>query len=692
MKIGIIRIAVFFVYLEQVKYFRLNIVLWLCMAAHCLRAQQASFSFDTLFVHHHEAFDSVIAHREDYRLQILYTRIDRDQNNIPHLTTYSYDADKYYYYCASMVKLPACALTLEKINNLAAYRIDMLDSLGIDSIGCTELNPRSLMLGSPYSCLGHYIKEMLMLSNNHAFNPVYDFLGQRYFQDRLHEIGISSAVISNRFAGCDTTQNRLCDPISLFDRHTHQLKYYQPCTNNDQRQFYSGNLDPQVGIGYLGGSNQLINLPKDFRFANYIALSDLHKLLTKIILPETQLPDERLNLTRRDYQYLYKCMGIFPRESAYPKLDSIHYPDNFMKYFIGLDSGTYVMPDNIRIFNKVGQAYGFMTDCSYVVDTLSKVEFFLSCSMYLNKDGILNDGVYEYDQIGYPFFHNLFNTIYAEELGRPRKYLPRLQLPDFSDTLLVKPGPPIWMKVDTNSPMEEMEAVLCRLADSMWSDSRLYINYDKLKSDEIFYRNLSLVLRQRKSLTYPFTALQQKSISILTSDDGHFRVVSWDQGSSLSGNTVFLFADTSGNIYLRKVTDFKDNKALPKLIYSNIYEVKGSKPREFEIADSLGKEYMVIHPYGNIYLLLGKTDDNSSEYLQAYYLNPWDKDKPCKAFAFEYNGNKYADISVEKRTGKEHITYDPKHKIIKFPMIIKSGKKFKTQQVKLKFDGYVFRH
>jgi len=63
-----------------------------------------------------------------------------------------------------------------------------------------------------------------------------------------------------------------------------------------------------------------------------------------------------------------------------------------------LDSGTYTMPDNIRIFNKVGQAYGFMTDCSYVVDTLNKVEFFLSCSMYLNADGILNDGIYEYDR------------------------------------------------------------------------------------------------------------------------------------------------------------------------------------------------------------------------------------------------------------------------------------------------------
>ena len=204
------------------------------LLASLAHSQGTGFSFDTLFARHTELFDSVIQRRDDYRLQILYTRIDRDANNVPHLATYSYGADKYYYYCASLVKLPACALTLEKLNNLAQYRVDMLDSLGVDSIGCTELNANSLMLGTPYSCLGHYIKEMLMVSNNRAFNPVYDFLGQQYFQERLHQIGLNSAVISNRFAACDTTQNRLCDPLSLYDRHTHHLKYYQQCINNEK--------------------------------------------------------------------------------------------------------------------------------------------------------------------------------------------------------------------------------------------------------------------------------------------------------------------------------------------------------------------------------------------------------------------------------------------------------------------------
>lgn len=651
------------------KYRSLHILFFLSIVATFAHAQQG-FSFDTLFARHSASFDSVISHKEDYRLQILYTRIDRDENNAPHLTTYSYDADKYYYYCASMVKLPACVLTLEKINNLTRYRVDMLDSLGIDSIGCTELNPKSLMLGTPYSCLGHYIKEMLMLSNNHAFNPVYDFLGQQYFQDRLHEVGCGSAVISNRFANCDTNMNRLCDPVSIYDRHSHELKYSQPCIINERRQFYNGDLNPQVGIGYIGGANQLINLPKDFRFANYIALSDLHKLLTKIIFPETQLPSEKLNLTRRDYQYLYKCMGMFPRESAYPKLDSVQYPDMYMKYFMGEDSGVYTMPDNIRIFNKVGQAYGFMTDCSYVVDTLNKVEFFLSCSMYLNADGILNDGIYEYDQTGYPFFHNLFNAVYDEELMRHKKYLPKLQLPDFSDTLLVKPQPPAWLHVDSTKSMPEIESILCGLADSMWQDRKLFINYDNPTSDEIFYRNLAIALRMKASLDYHFDALKQKNISIVTSDDKRLRVFSWDKDSPKSNYALLQFSDSDGKINLRKPADFKENKLLPKMIYNKVYQVNAAS--------------------GSIYLLSGQTSQatGAAEYLQAYGLM---NGKPDKLKIFNYNKELYSDLLVEKHTGKEHLSYDAKHRTIKFPMVIKTGKKFRTWRVKLKFDGHVFK-
>jgi hypothetical protein len=430
----IFRLACFFVSYMRMNYKSFYLLI-LCTLVLFARAQKTTaFSLDALFKKNKEVFDPVISHKSDYRLQILYTRVDRDKNNIPHLTTYSFDADKYYYYCASMIKFPASVLTLEKLNNLAKYKVTMLDSLSIDSLACGDLNPMNMMLGTASSNLAQYIKEMLMISNNNAFNPVYDFLGQRYSQDRLRRLGCKSAVISNRFASCDTDQNRFCDPVSLYDSRTHQLKYRQPCTTNKRRQFYTGTLDPKVGTAYIGNDGKLVKEPKDFRNANYIALSDLHMLMTRVIFPQTQSSSQKLNLTKKDYQYLYKCMGMFPRESAYPKLEQAQYPDQYMNYFIGPDSGASVMPPGVRVFNKVGQAYGFMTDCSYVVDTIRKVEFFISCSMYLNADGILNDGIYEYDQVGFPFFHELYKAIYATEIARKKKYLPRFSLPEFADS------------------------------------------------------------------------------------------------------------------------------------------------------------------------------------------------------------------------------------------------------------------
>ncbi|MBS1684427.1 MAG: serine hydrolase [Bacteroidetes bacterium] len=629
-----------------------------------------AFSFDSLFAKYPDAFDSVLAHKADYRLQVLYTRIDRDAHNAPHLTTYSLDADRYYYYCASMMKLPACALTLEKLNDLSQYRVTMFDSLGIDSIACTQLSPEAMMLGTPYSCLSQYIKEMLLVSNNNAFNPVYDFLGQRAFQDRLHEIGCPDAVVSNRYANCDTISNRKCSPVSLYDRHTHQLRYMQPCIINERPQYYDGPLSPLVGDGYMYGGT-LIGSPKSFRYSNYIPLSELHRLLTHIILPETQRLDERLRLTHNDYQYLYKCMGMFPRECAYPTYDSIRYPDSYMKYFMGLDTTACTMPANLRIFNKVGQAYGFMTDCSYIVDTLNKVEFFLSCSMYLNANGILNDGKYEYDQIGFPFFSNLFNAVYEEELTRHRDYKPVLHLPDFTDTLLVKPGPPKWLRIDSAASAEQMEAVLASLADSMWQDRRLPINYDNPTSDEIFYRNLSIALRQKAAVSYPFDALRAKHITMLSSPDQKLRVFNWDRDSERSNYALLQYID-SGQVTLFPLDDLAKEMS-PKLTYKQLYSLRARS--------------------GTIYLLLGETDPGTggTQYLQALSLHIG-KLVNAPVFQSEAGGKRrYDALLVERHDTKQGIRYDARHKTLSYPQITRTGHKIRVQSRKLKFDGEVFK-
>jgi hypothetical protein len=89
------------------------------------------------------------------------------------------------------------------------------------------------------------------------------------------------------------------------------------------------------------------------------------------------------------------------------------------------------IPKNVRIFNKVGDAYGYLIDNAYIVDFENGVEFMLSAVINTNTDRVYNDGKYEYKTIGYPFMKNLGRAVYHYELKRKKK-----RKPDLTDFIL----------------------------------------------------------------------------------------------------------------------------------------------------------------------------------------------------------------------------------------------------------------
>jgi len=117
-------------------------------------------------------------------------------------------------------------------------------------------------------------------------------------------------------------------------------------------------------------------------------------------------------------------MSQYPSETSYPKYDSSEYYDSYVKFFFR--SPAHTMPEGVRVFNKVGWAYGCLTDVSYVADFKNGVEFMLAVTVYVNSDGILNDGRYDYKDIGWPFLYKVGQAIYQYELSRERKYQPDL--------------------------------------------------------------------------------------------------------------------------------------------------------------------------------------------------------------------------------------------------------------------------
>lgn len=378
----------------------------------CFAANAQDFSFEKLFAENRSSFDSILANKEKYRLQIIYTQINRDVANIPHFTTYKFDADDYYYYCASIFKLPAAVFALEKLNEL---KLTAQDSFSLENTMC----PVMTYSDTSFCNFEKLIQRLLMVSDNDAFNPLYDFITPGRFNRRLQDLEYKNAVLCRRFAACDSLQNLRTNKICFYDS-TSGIKCIQDPTTTEGLLPYNGSLNPKVGKQYYYAGT-LYKQPFDFSRHNYIPLSDAHDLLIHLVLPNAN--KKAVNLTESDYHILLRSMGIFPREADSIKYNPQKFPDNYMKYFMAIDSGQYRFPENLRIYNKVGMAYGFLTDCSYVTDTLNKVDFFLSASIYVNKNETLNDGQYEYKETALPFFQNLFNGIYRYELLRKKEHI-----------------------------------------------------------------------------------------------------------------------------------------------------------------------------------------------------------------------------------------------------------------------------
>lgn len=370
-------------------------------------------------------FEEILKNRNTLNVQIIYTQVNRRANGTPELEHQYFNVNpNQYYYPASTVKLPIVLLALQKLNELKDKGIDRNTTM----ITETAFNKQTAVFNEPTAVdgrpsIGHYIKKILMVSDNDAYNRLYEFLGQEYINAELKKKGFSDAQILHRLNIFLTeTENRNTNPVKFYDT-AGKLLYEQAGQNNLAK--YASRKD-SLGNGYYGGG-KLVNAPMDFSKKNRLGLEDLHKIVMGIVFPDKVKVKERFNITEEDRQFVLKYMSQYPTESLYPPYaaDTANYWPTYCKFL--LYGAEKTAPDkNIRIFNKVGDAYGHMIDATYVVDYKNKIEFFLSAIIYCNSDGILNDDKYDYSTIGLPFMKNLGKVIYDYELNRKYKIRPDL--------------------------------------------------------------------------------------------------------------------------------------------------------------------------------------------------------------------------------------------------------------------------
>ena len=358
-------------------------------------------------------FDSVISGPVDRRIQILYTRIDRDKRGHPTFTDHSYrvSADEYHY-PASTVKLPIALLALQRLNELGISGLDKNTTMLTDSAAPEQtpvLGDRSAVDGRP--TIAHYIKKILLVSDNDAYNRLYEFLGTDYINATLHRMGYTQTAILHRLSlPLTLEQNRHTNPVRFLN-HNGDLVYFKPA---QIATWTPPKLDIKLGVGYIG-KDGLVDQPFDFSNKNRFPLADLHKIVRSVIFPESVPRKQRFNLTKSDLEFLRQYMSMLPGESDDPRYEAPDYWDTYVKFlYYGSEKNTY--DSNIRVYNKVGDAYGFLIDGAYFHDVKNNIEFILSALIYCNSDGIFNDDKYDYDSVGFPFMKELGRLIHEYEL------------------------------------------------------------------------------------------------------------------------------------------------------------------------------------------------------------------------------------------------------------------------------------
>ena len=342
---------------------------------------------------------SVYKNKENHNLQILYTKIVRDSSGAPTFIENDYKVDNnFYFYPASTMKLPIVALTLQKINELRNTGLNISVENKI-----LLVNEEETIKETTFKDL---IAQVFLVSDNSASNILINFLGYNYFNQEMRGKGLNTIVLNHKFNP---------DPYVKTDWTIYTLEGNLISKDEAQEVIEHNSLD-----NLRQGKSQILNgekvdSPFNFKTKNRASLRDLDGVMKRIIYPELFEEKDRINLTDQDYNFLRYWMSRFTFEDIgieYQK-DSKYF-DSYNKFFIYGDS-TNKIDRQIRVYNKVGVAYGALTDISYIRDYQKDIEFFLSATIYVNQNQIVNDNIYEYDDVGIPFLAELARQVYKLE-------------------------------------------------------------------------------------------------------------------------------------------------------------------------------------------------------------------------------------------------------------------------------------
>ena len=317
-----------------------------------------------------EDFAAVLEHAQDLRAQILWSEVCVRPDGTKFLARHGWRVDAEYFYPASSIKLLAALATCEVLDEIArssGRALDLDTPLIIEPLfdGDPRLEDDSSHVAGGKLTLGHEIRKLFLISDNTAFNRLYDFLGRDQLNQRAWDAGLSSVRLSHRLSLARTSDENQRTPATwLMPPGEEPLGFAARSATLE--------LKPAEISGLLVGRAQyrndvLVEEPLDCTHRNRASLLDLQDALVALVRPELAAPGSGYQVSASVRAFLLEAMSTYPADSRDPIYDRAKYPDDWVKFLLpGL---LRVIPrEDLTVCNKVGLAYGFTIENAYVED------------------------------------------------------------------------------------------------------------------------------------------------------------------------------------------------------------------------------------------------------------------------------------------------------------------------------------
>jgi len=342
------------------------------------------------------ALRSLLGRPAEHRAQALVRVVEQDGRV---RETLSYRADAEYVCPASAIKLPGAIAALAALRRVPGAEVDT--PLEFDALPPFDPAHRvDASLPGGRVTLRGLLRKALVVSDNEAFNRFFELAGHQAANETLWAMGLSSARIAHRLSAPRSTDESRATPAV----HAPTLGAVWPARVSTLR------LPPHAQTAWLFGrahidplSNARVEAPMDFAERNGMSLDDQQRLLAWVVRPDVALGVRAPAGWHDDDRALVR--QVLGENAATLQGAAFADPKHTeARYRPALSGALRVRPrEALEVRSKAGKAYGFVLDNAYYRDTRSGRAVFVTVVAFSNRDGVMNDGRYDYADVVEPF-------------------------------------------------------------------------------------------------------------------------------------------------------------------------------------------------------------------------------------------------------------------------------------------------